>query len=394
MTDPESDADRFDTPEAKGRDGTGRDIAPEAADGDRTAAPKARNGDHADTDEWVRVSRRLRAVAETSDDAVYAVDGSGRIRYANGRYAALRGADRDALVGTQIDRWASPELVDRIDRELDATPEGDPGVQTLECWLSRADGSSFPARLRISEFPERGEAGGRVVAVEERAEASEREREHGRLDGFAGAVAHDIRNSLNLAKGRLELADAACDSEHLDAVGAALVRMEDIVDDALWLAREEATIDDPAAVSLRDTVENAWRTATAEDDAATLRMEADDLADTVAADRTQFQRLLENVFANAVDHGGDGVTVTVGWTEDGLYVADDGPGVPPAVRDAAFDPGYSTADGGTGLGLAIVGRIAAAHGWEVAFADGATGGARLEVTGVEERDDPAVGAGS
>jgi len=67
------------------------------------------------------------------------------------------------------------------------------------------------------------------------------------------------------------------------------------------------------------------------------------------------------------------------------------PGGPPAVRDDAFDPGYSTADGGTGLGLAIVGRIAAAHGWEVAFADGATDGARLEITGIEERDDPAVG---
>ena len=378
MTDPESPADRPDVPEATDRDAAGHTVT-EAESGARAG-------------EWDRVSQRLRAVAETSDDAVYVVDGSGQIRYANGRYAALRGADRDALVGTQIDRWASPELRDRIDGELDATREGDPGVRTLECWLSRADGSSFPARLRISEFSGRGETGGRVVAVEERAEASDHERERGRFDGFAGAVAHDIRNSLNLAKGRLELADAACDSEHLDAVSAALVRMEEIVDDALWLAQEDAAIDDPAAVSLRDTVENAWRTATADGGAATLRIETDGLADTVAADRTQFQRLLENVFANAVEHGGDGVTVTVGRAEDGLYVADDGPGVPPGVRDDAFDPGYSTADGGTGLGLAIVGRIAAAHGWEVAFADGATDGARLEITGVEERDDPAVGA--
>ena len=381
MTDPESTADRPDVPEAKDRDAT-----------DRAVAPEAENGDRGGTGEWDRVSQRLRAVAETSDDAVYIVDGSGQIRYANGRYAALRGADRDALVGTQIDRWASPELLDRIDGELDATPEGDPAVRTLECWLSRADGSSFPARLRVSEFPGRGETGGRVVAVEERTEASDHEGGRDRLDGVASAIAHDVRNSLNIAKGRLELADAARDSEHLDAVSAALIRMEDVVDDVLWLAREDAAIDDPAAVSLRDTVENAWRTATADGGTATLRIETDGLADTVVADRTQFQRLLENVFANAVEHGGDDVTVTVGRAEDGLYVADDGPGVPPGVRDDTFDPGYSTADGGTGLGLAIVGRIAAAHGWEVAFTDGATDGARLEITGVEERDDPAVGA--
>ncbi|TKX83579.1 HAMP domain-containing histidine kinase, partial [Halorubrum sp. SS5] len=38
---------------------------------------------------------------------------------------------------------------------------------------------------------------------------------------------------------------------------------------------------------------------------------------------------------------------------------------------------------GTGFGLSIVAQIADAHGWDVRVTDGADGGARFEVTGVE-----------
>ncbi len=55
------------------------------------------------------------------------------------------------------------------------------------------------------------------------------------------------------------------------------------------------------------------------------------------------------------------VTVTVGETTDGFSVADDGPGIGPANRDAVFDNGFTTAGDGTGYGLAIVETIAEAH---------------------------------
>jgi signal transduction histidine kinase len=74
--------------------------------------------------------------------------------------------------------------------------------------------------------------------------------------------------------------------------------------------------------------------------------------------------------------------IRVGSLEDGFYVEDDGPGIPPEVRDRAFDADYS-AGGGTGFGLAIVDEVAQAHGWDVAITDAPGGGARFEVTGVE-----------
>jgi signal transduction histidine kinase len=85
---------------------------------------------------------------------------------------------------------------------------------------------------------------------------------------------------------------------------------------------------------------------------------------------------------DAVDHGSDGVTVTVGELPDGFYVEDDGPGIPDGDRGRVFEAGYSTVAGGTGLGLSIVTQVADAHGWDVRVTDGVDGGARFEITGV------------
>jgi signal transduction histidine kinase len=101
------------------------------------------------------------------------------------------------------------------------------------------------------------------------------------------------------------------------------------------------------------------------------------------ADRDRLCRLVENLLHNAVEHGGSGVTITVGATDEGFYVADDGPGIPPDRRDRVFESGYSTAAAGTGFGLSIVAEIAEAHDWSVTATESAAGGTRIEITGVE-----------
>jgi signal transduction histidine kinase len=84
-----------------------------------------------------------------------------------------------------------------------------------------------------------------------------------------------------------------------------------------------------------------------------------------------------------VEHGRADVTVTVGRLDDGFYIEDDGPGIPSDERDTVFEAGYSRSTDGTGFGLSIVERIVDAHGWHVRVTDGADGGARFEITGVE-----------
>lgn len=203
-------------------------------------------------------------------------------------------------------------------------------------------------------------------------------RQNARLDEFASVVSHDLRNPLNVARGRLQLAREEYDSEHHDAVMRALDRMETLIQDTLALARAGETVGEIEAVELPEIVDTCWRNVATE--SATLSTETDV---TIHADKTRLQQLLENLLRNAVEHGGSEVTITVGDLPNGFYVEDDGPGIPLDTREKALQPGYSTAESGTGFGLSIVRDIAAAHGWEVSVTDGAEGGARFEFTGVE-----------
>ena len=111
----------------------------------------------------------------------------------------------------------------------------------------------------------------------------------------------------------------------------------------------------------------------------------------IEADEARLFHLLENLFANAVEHGGVDVTVTVGDLADGFYVADDGVGIAPEDRERVFERSYSTGDGGTGVGLGIVEQISAAHGWGVELTEGGSGGARFEFTDVTRHRDGASG---
>ena len=257
-------------------------------------------------------------------------------------------------------------------------------------------------------------AGGLTAALEQverteqlRAREAELARQNDRLEQFASAVSHDLRSPLSVARGRLELARTECDSEHLDDVRGAHERMDTLIDDLLTLAREGREIGELEAVDLGAATRECWRTVDTAD--ATLIVEVDR---TIEADSSRLQQLIQNLVGNSVEHGstgdrpgadnsaeqssagdrtefdnsvedGDGITVTVGALPDGFYVADDGPGIPESDRERVFDVGYTTSEGGTGFGLSIAKQVADAHGWEIRATDGADGGARFEITGVE-----------
>ncbi|WP_142859122.1 PAS domain S-box protein [Salinigranum halophilum] len=214
-----------------------------------------------------------------------------------------------------------------------------------------------------------------------------------RLEEFASVVSHDLRNPLNVAEGRLELARETDDSEHLASVARAHDRMRVLIEDLLTLAHDGAEVGELEPVTLSTVSERGW--ANVETGNATVRTATDGV---IRADRSRLQQLLENLFRNAVDHGstsnrpeaadgvehgGSSVSVTVGALDDGFYVEDDGPGIPADDREAVFDVGYSTSREGTGFGLAIVEQVADAHRWDVRATEGHDGGARFEIRGVE-----------
>jgi PAS domain S-box-containing protein len=211
--------------------------------------------------------------------------------------------------------------------------------------------------------------------VTDRVERERRLRQQNeRLEEFASVVAHDLRNPLNVAQGRAALLAEQAESKHLDPLLQALDRMEAIVEDTLTLARQGDTIRETESISLTDLVGKCWGTVDTED--ATIEL-VDEM--TFQGDPDRLRHVFENLFRNAVEHGGPDVTVRVGRHDGtGIYVEDDGPGIPVEKRENVFEPGHSSAQGGTGFGLTIVKRIVQAHGWELSVTDGTDGGARFE----------------
>ena len=184
------------------------------------------------------------------------------------------------------------------------------------------------------------------------------------LEQFTAVVSHDLRNPLNVLSGCVELVESEVSASTYKPMDRAVTRMESLINNLLMLSRRGETIGETESTSVAGLAEEAWQTVRAPD--ATLTI-ADDIG-RVSADATRLRQALENLFRNAVDHAGPGVAIEIGPRTEagghGIYVADDGPGVPPEVRGSLFDSGFSTADS-SGIGLAIVDRIVDARDWEI-----------------------------
>ncbi|WP_072321622.1 sensor histidine kinase [Luteibacter sp. UNCMF366Tsu5.1] len=100
-------------------------------------------------------------------------------------------------------------------------------------------------------------------------------------------------------------------------------------------------------------------------------------------DREQMMQVFLNLILNALSFVGEGghIRVSTHSDEDALWVsvADDGPGVPPELRQRIFDPFFSRREGGVGLGLTIVQQIVHAHGGTLSVGESAWGGASFNL---------------
>jgi signal transduction histidine kinase len=238
--------------------------------------------------------------------------------------------------------------------------------------------------LGISPFTTDGSRLGRSITLTDVTEREEYrielEQQNDRLEQFAEIISHDLRNPLTVAKGRVDFLREEDDNEHLEATARAHERMEVLIEDVLALARQGKSIAELEEVTLSVVARDAWDVI--ESDAATLTVESDG---SLLADSTRLQQLLENLFRNAIEHGGEDVELSVGVLDGntGFFVADNGTGIPIEDREAVLESGFTTSSDGTGLGLAIVTEIVAAHDWQIRVTSSDEGGARFEIADVQ-----------
>ncbi|ELZ91445.1 HTR-like protein [Haloferax mucosum ATCC BAA-1512] len=333
-----------------------------------------------DATERQRAQRRFQSSIEHASDVVAVLDAEGTTEYVSPPIEALTGRAPSDIVGESIFNLGDDSDLDSVKRTFDRICEHPGGAERFEARITGPEGEPVVVEGIGRNLLDEPFVEGVVLNLRDITDRKRRERRlaraNERLERFASVVSHDLRNPLNVASGHLELARETGDDGHAETAQHALDRMDDIIQDALSLARHGRLVEDPEPVRFGDIASLAWDGVVTDD--ARLAVESDG---TVAADPDRLRRLLENLVRNAFEHGGNDITLWVGVTDDGFYVEDSGEGIPADRRDDIFESGFSTNRGGTGLGLAIVAEIADAHGWEIRVETGRDGGARFVVSG-------------
>ncbi len=325
---------------------------------------------------------RYAAILDAASDGIFVVQGQ-VLSYVNDRFAAALGYDVDELANSSLESLAPPADGERIRENLARVALSSGSREIFDVTLLGADGAAHSFELACRSALMNGRraivgAARDVTAIRQLTrEVEEYRRRSGHserlraLGEIAAGVAHDFNNVLEVILGRIGLIGIRRErgeeiDTHLHVIATAaedaaaiLQRVKEFTrpaDTAGWQDIEASDLVYDAAAFCRTRVPNNARLE--------VRIET---ARTIRGNPTQLREVLVNLIYNALDS----ISAT-GWVEVACYerndnlclsVTDDGPGVPPHMREKIFEPFFTTkeAQRGTGLGLSVSKEILRRH---------------------------------
>ena len=215
------------------------------------------------------------------------------------------------------------------------------------------------------------------------------------LARFSADASHELRHPLTAVRsliGSLRHGSALIGASpqlvaKLVLIDHTTVRMGQLVDDLLLLARSERPLEHQALrrfppEELIDDLTSLYAPA-AQQRGVRLTSQVG-WGGELRGHPERLRQLLVNLISNALRFSPPGGTVTVGLDSQGstvqIWVDDQGPGIPLDLRQQVFEPfwhGEGAKENGTGLGLAIARAIALAHGGRLEVAEAPGGGCRM-----------------
>jgi two-component system, OmpR family, sensor kinase len=207
---------------------------------------------------------------------------------------------------------------------------------------------------------------------------------------FVADASHELRTPLTSVLANLELLEEVLEGEQRETAASALRssrRMRRLVADLLLLARADAgRAARHQPVDLSSVVTDAAAEIEPVARGYVISISAPPGAEIEGA-RDELHRLVLNLLENALRHTDPGTAVEASVErrngEIVLAVEDDGPGIPPELREKVFERFYrgsSDRGGSSGLGLSIVRAVAESHQGSVTLEEPLDGrGARFVV---------------
>jgi signal transduction histidine kinase/HAMP domain-containing protein len=321
----------------------------------------------------------VRAVLDTTPDAIALLDGDGAVIVDNPPMRAVRAAF--TAHATPLDPQPRP-LRSAGNGDVRGLPAESPDDAERRDEVVLPDGRRTFARYAAPVHDGRGRLIGRLLVVREI--TGEREAERAKQDFFA-LVSHELRTPLTAILGYVELVlsdDAAAfpaeHARHLEVIDRNARRLVRLVGDLLFAAQVEGAplLLEPAEVDLAALVRDAVELAGCRADEAGIALEMElEPVERCVADRDRLAQVLDNLLSNALKFTPAGGRVVVRLKGDGrqatIEVADTGAGIAAEDLPHLFDRFYRARDAtrrsvpGLGLGLTIVRTIVEGHGGAV-----------------------------
>lgn len=340
-----------------------------------------------------------------SPDALIVVDDSACIRFANETVRDLFGHAPEALLGRPMDGLIPERLRAHHGKHIAGymrNPNNrEMGARIADLFALRADGTEFPAGIRLAPFRIGGKqfvaaairdtTERRIVNDELIAARKEAERANRAKSRFLATASHDLRQPMQAVRllnaAMLKMAPNEEFRSLLTHQGQAIEGMTRLLDALLDISRLESGAIEPmnGEVALADVFDELRTEFEPIARARDIDLQIHTTAVVVRTDRTLFCQLLQNLLGNALKY------TDTGWVRlkcvdegDGFVVTveDSGIGIPPDKLERIFDEYYQVDTHGTkrmgvGLGLAIVKEVTRLLGFSVRILSSVGQGTRV-----------------
>ena len=187
---------------------------------------------------------------------------------------------------------------------------------------------------------------------------------------LASIIAHELRSSLTVVQGRLQLLDllvsdrSEASQAQFDAINNELIEIEQIASKFLCLA--ETHVANLQVIHISDLIDvvKMQMESDLDTDAIDMHVKSDNAQMTVYGDELKVRQVFINLIKNAIEALETG-TITLYVKDDHdhvtIEVSDNGPGIPDDILSQIGDPFMSSKEDGTGLGLLICEKIIKDH---------------------------------
>jgi len=323
----------------------------------------------------------FRNLIDHSNDGVFVIDpDTGQFLDVNDTACNRLGYDRAELLAMSVRDVETniPDVGAYRDHVEDVRTEG---AMTFEGEHQRADGTTVPVAVNVTHVELDQEY---LLAVardvtERRRYQRKLEASNERLEQFAYAASHDLKEPLRMVSSYLQLVERRYGDE-LDEDGREFLeyavdgadRMSEMIDGLLKYSRVDTRGEPFEPVDLNEVVDDVledlqFRIRESEADITTEPLPR------VKGDPSQLRQLLQNLVSNGIEYSDEPVRIHISAETEGtdpvISVSDDGIGIGPGDTDSIFEVftrlhSHEEYEG-TGIGLALCRRIVERHGGDI-----------------------------